>query len=173
MTENRTTRTTANRTHRTRRRGNNEGSITQLSDGRWQARVTLENGQRKAYYGKTRAEVQQTLTTVLHDRDRGLPITSDRLTLGQYLVGWLDASRHQLKPRSWQRYEEITRRHIAPTLGKLPLTKVTPRTYNDSMLPSLMKSCPLRRSITSIALCAGHWEKPSGRAWSLAMWHAW
>ncbi|HEX5156169.1 MAG TPA: site-specific integrase [Ktedonobacterales bacterium] len=87
----------------------------------------MENGQRKAYYGKTRAEVQQTLTTALHDRDRGLPITSDRLTLGQYLVGWLDASRHQLKPRSWQRYEEITRRHIAPTLGKLPLRKVTPQ----------------------------------------------
>lgn len=46
--------------------------------------------------------------------------------MGQYLAGWLDAIRHQLKPRSWKRYEEISRRHIAPTLGKLPLTKLTP-----------------------------------------------
>src|SRR5262249_10079032 len=88
--------------HRTGRRGNNEGSITQLSDGRWQARLTLENGQRKAYYGKTRAEVQQKLTVVLHDRDKGLPVGMDeRQTVAQYLVGWLETIKPTIRPRTW------------------------------------------------------------------------
>ncbi len=122
-----TTTTATNKIRRSGKRGNNEGSITQLSDGRWQARVTLEGGKRKAFYGKTRSEVQQKLTAALRDRDRGLPVASDRQTVGLYLAGWLDATRHQLKPGSWRRYEEITRRHIVPTLGKLPLTKVGPQ----------------------------------------------
>ena len=36
------------------RRGNNEGTIRKRSDGRWEARITLEGGNTKCYYGKTR-----------------------------------------------------------------------------------------------------------------------
>jgi len=62
----------------TQRRGKGEGSITRLADGRWQARVDLgyQGGKRvrKAFYGKTRKEVQEKLTTALHDHQRGLPL---------------------------------------------------------------------------------------------------
>jgi integrase len=112
--------------HRTGRRGNNEGSITQLSDGRWQARVTLENGQRKAYYGKTRAGVQQKLTVVLHDRDKGLPVGMDeRQTVAQYLVAWLETIKPTIRPRTWKRYAELMNLHAVPVLGKIPLAKLT------------------------------------------------
>lgn len=50
------TKSNATTVRRTSRRGNQEGSITQLSDGRWQARLSLDNGKRKAFYGKTRQE---------------------------------------------------------------------------------------------------------------------
>ena len=43
------------------KRGNSEGSIVQRSDGRYMARVTLPDGRRRAYYGKTRAEAAQKL----------------------------------------------------------------------------------------------------------------
>lgn len=43
------------KTRRTVKRGNNEGSIAQLADGCWQARISLD-GRRKAFYGATRAE---------------------------------------------------------------------------------------------------------------------
>jgi integrase len=108
------------------RRGNNEGSVTQLSDGRWQARITLETGERKALYGKTRAGAAAKLTAALYDRDRGLPIASEQQTLGQYLSIWLNAKRDRIKPRSWRRYEELTRLHITPTLGKIRLSRLTP-----------------------------------------------
>lgn len=49
-----TTTVTTSKTRRSGKRGNGDGSVTQLSDGRWQARVTLEGGKRNAFYGKTR-----------------------------------------------------------------------------------------------------------------------
>src|SRR5207247_67311 len=64
------------------KRGNGEGSITPLSDGRWQARVTLPDGKRKAFYGKTRKEAAAKLTVALADLERGLPIIAERQTVG-------------------------------------------------------------------------------------------
>ena len=57
------------------KRGNNEGSIlSHRSDGRWMARMTLDDGARKTFYGKTRQEVSRLLASALRDRDAGLPI---------------------------------------------------------------------------------------------------
>jgi hypothetical protein len=39
------------------KRGNKEGSISHRTDGRWMARMTLEDGRRKTFYGQTRQEV--------------------------------------------------------------------------------------------------------------------
>jgi hypothetical protein len=87
---------------RTGKRGNGEGSITQLSDGRWQARVMLERGKRKAFYGATRAEAAAKLNAVLRDRDRGLPVGMDeRQSVGHYLASWLAAKKGTLRsPRT-------------------------------------------------------------------------
>lgn len=110
------------------KRGNSEGSITQLSDGRWQARVTLENGKRKAFYAKTRAEAAQKLTAALRDRDRGLPVGLDeRQTLEQYLASWLETIKPTVRPRTWKRYAELMNQHAVPALGKIPLAKLAPQ----------------------------------------------
>ena len=111
--------TTTTPSRRTGRRGNNEGSVTQLSDGRWQARITLESGKRKAYYGKTRQEVQQKLTAALRDRDRGLSVgMSEQQTVGHYLVIWLETIKPTLRPRTWKGYAELMNRHVVPMLGE-------------------------------------------------------
>ena len=44
-----------------KRRGNGEGSISKRSDGRWHARVSLPDGKRKHFYGRTRDEVRKKL----------------------------------------------------------------------------------------------------------------
>lgn len=60
-----------------KKRGNNEGSITKRSDGRWMARVTVgrdpETGQLKrvSFYGKTRQEVADAMSKALSDKSRG------------------------------------------------------------------------------------------------------
>src|SRR5690348_13190263 len=106
------------------RRGNNEGSITQLADGRWQARITVD-GRRKAYYGKTRAEAAAKLTAALRDRDRGMPVVPEKQSVAQYLTSWLDMVRPAIRPRTWRRYRELLTLHVLPTLGKVPVARLS------------------------------------------------
>jgi hypothetical protein len=71
------------------RRANREGSLYRRKDGRWVGSVSLSNGQRKSYYGKTREEVAHKLTSALKDVQDGLPIPSDQLKVGTYLQAYV------------------------------------------------------------------------------------
>lgn len=55
------------------KRGNSEGSITKRPDGRYEARVTLPDGKRESFYGKTRQEANQKLLQAQKAISDGLP----------------------------------------------------------------------------------------------------
>ena len=42
-------------TRKAGRRSNGEGSISQRSDGKWEARITMPGGQRRSFYAATKA----------------------------------------------------------------------------------------------------------------------
>ena len=107
------------------KRANNEGSIVKRSDGRWMARITLEDGTRKTFYAKTRQEASRLLTAALRDRDNGLPAVGERQTVAQFLSSWLASTQHKVRTRTWVRREEYVRLHLIPALGNRPLTKLT------------------------------------------------
>lgn len=110
------------------KRGNNEGSISKRDDGRWMARISLPGGKRKYYYGDTRAEVAKKLTEATRDRDKGLPVVGERLTVGQHLDTWLESSvKPSVRPRTYAGYEAHVRLHLKPALGKVSLSKLTPQ----------------------------------------------
>jgi integrase len=110
------------------RRGNGEGSITRLADGRWQARVSLPNGRRKAFYGKTRREAAEKLTRALAAQQQGLPLVGERQTVGQFLTHWLeDVARPSVRPRTYASYAQLLRLHLLPELGRVPLAKLSPQ----------------------------------------------
>ncbi|HLF78070.1 MAG TPA: hypothetical protein VJB57_11345 [Dehalococcoidia bacterium] len=67
-------------------RANGEGAIYKRPDGRWTARLTLLNGRRKDFYGRTREEVNNKLTRALVDQQKGLPIVSERQTVAQFFA---------------------------------------------------------------------------------------
>ncbi len=106
------------------KRGNNEGSITKRADGLWEARITLEGGKRKSFYAKTRKEAARKLAEVIRDRDKGLPIVTDRQTVEQYFTSWLEVMRAKIRPRTWKRYEQYVRVHLLPMLGGVVLAKL-------------------------------------------------
>jgi len=121
------------------RRGNGEGSIYSRvqrhtrKDGCvvektiWCASVSLDYGERKVIYGSTREEVAAELVSVLSARQSGLPVPGVQLKTGQYLEQWLEETvKPTRKPLTYVRYENITRRHLIPTLGKVPLAKLGP-----------------------------------------------
>ena len=114
----------------TRKRGNGEGSRPRKRpDGRWEARYTLytsEGPKRKTLYGKTRQEVADKLACVLSDRVQGLTFEAGGLKLREYLDRWLLNIRDTVRQRTWERYEQIVRVHIKPTLGRIKLKGLTP-----------------------------------------------
>jgi len=65
-------------------------------------------------------EVQEKLNKALTSHQQGLPLPSDQLTVGQYLLTWLE---HSAKPKvrlsTLESYEEIVRLHLEPDLGKV------------------------------------------------------
>src|SRR5947209_20126399 len=108
------------------RRGNGEGTITQRKNGTYEAKITVEGGKRKSIYGKTRKEVQEKLKIALHEQQQGTLVTAPQQKLEQFLYDWLeDTQKHSVRPRSYERYEEIVRLHIVPVLGRHSLQKLT------------------------------------------------
>jgi integrase len=117
---------------KTKKGGQNDGSIYWLEDKQlWCVCVSFdyEGGKRKRkyVYGRTREDVQRKRNALLYDRDQGLPLTDNRITVGQYLDRWLeDVVKRDLRPSTYARYAERIRLHIAPELGRIPLVKLTP-----------------------------------------------
>lgn len=121
------------------KRGNGEGSIYQRkSDAKWVGSITLENRKRKVFYGDTRKEVQEKMKVALREQQQGTLVTARQQTLKQYLEDWLENTHKQnIRPRSFERYEEIVRLHIVPAIGNVPLQKLTPqrlqKLYSDKL----------------------------------------
>jgi integrase len=109
------------------KRGNGEGSIYfRKSDEKWVGSITLENRKRRVFYGKTRKEVQEKLKVALRDQQQGTLVTAPRQTLAQFLTDWLENSQKQsVRPRTYERYEELVRLHIVPALGRYELQKLS------------------------------------------------
>ncbi len=79
------------------KRENGEGSISKRPDpdGTWWARITTgvdKNGKqkRKAFYGKTRQEVQKKMTAALNDINLNAYTELSKLTLEMWLNTWLN-----------------------------------------------------------------------------------
>jgi integrase len=112
------------------KRGNGEGSIYRRKDGRWvgQYLVYTAAGPKYRYlYGRTRADVSKKLTKAIADRDGGIVYDSRTLTVGEYMPRWIeDSVRDTVRRGTFVRYEQITRRHIVPTLGRTKLKNLNP-----------------------------------------------
>jgi len=105
------------------RRANGEGTIWRRADGRWCGATyaaTNRGGRKRVYvYGKTRAEAREKLTALQRDLDRGVRVSEENWTVQDYLTHWLEkVVRPQRAPKTYQGYELVVRRHIAPILGR-------------------------------------------------------
>ncbi len=68
------------------KRRNGEGSISQRSDGRWMGRVSMPDGRRKTFYGKTRQAVDEKVAEAIRNREKGISLqTNERVKLKIFL----------------------------------------------------------------------------------------
>ena len=107
-----------------RKRGNSEGSIYHMKDGRWRAAVMVgwkvspdgkRTPDRRVFTADTRHEVAEDLTAALRDRDRGINIKPGKLTVGNFLADWLKDIEPSVRPKTYRSYEQMVRNHLAKT----------------------------------------------------------
>jgi len=109
------------------RRSAGEGSIVRRADGRWMARLQVD-GVRQVVYGKTRTEAANKLNEVKRQAAQAGALPDDgRHTLNDLLDAWLQAVIHRLRPTTVEHYALLAETYLRPSLGELPLRKVSPQ----------------------------------------------
>jgi integrase len=115
------------------RRGRNEGSVYQREeDGLWVATLHLgwegNRRKRKFLYAATEKEALDKLFKARSDLSRGLPVGTKQQSVAQFLDEWLENTvRPNTRPRTYESFEIIVRRHLKPELGRLRLEQLTPQ----------------------------------------------
>jgi integrase len=109
-----------------RKRGNAEGSIYKMKDGRWRGAITTgwklnAAGKkvpiRKVITAATRHEVAEQMTNSLRDQHRGININPGRHTVGAFLAEWLEnTARPSVRPKTYRSYEQMVRNHLSKTV---------------------------------------------------------
>jgi integrase len=106
------------------KRGNAEGSIYKMQDGRWRAALTIgrkPDGQpdRRIFTAHTRHEVAEELTAVLRDQQRGINIRPGKQTVGDFLTDWLEnTAKPSVRPKTYRSYEQMLRNHIVKNVPR-------------------------------------------------------
>lgn len=113
-----------------RRRGRSEGTAFELPDGKgWRGVVHVgygPDGRRLRRYvrGRTQAEVADRLLALRSRLAAGLPLPSERETVGAFLERWLATIKPTVRPGTWASYHQLVTLHLVPTLGRRHLAKV-------------------------------------------------
>lgn len=108
----------------TKRRVKGEGSVYQRKDGRFVGEYDDANGKRRYVSGKHKVDVRAKLREKLADRDEGIVVDSEGLTVEKYLDRWLGEIRDTVRPGTFRPYEAIVRLHLKPTIGRTKLDKL-------------------------------------------------
>lgn len=110
-----------------RRRANGEGTVNERGDGRWEARWTDNQGQRRSAYGKTQREALRAMREARDREGLGLaPLGRDSTVerfLGDFLEQHIGPNR---EPWTYAGYRGLIRNHFVPALGHYRLDQVTP-----------------------------------------------
>ncbi len=94
-------------------------------EGTWYLRVELARGangarrQRREVVRGTKAEAERRLRDLLQEVETGGYADGSRMTVGQLGSKWLEAARHRVGAKTFQRYESIVKLYITPALGSL------------------------------------------------------
>lgn len=116
-------------------RGHNEGTIFRRADtGHKIAAISLPDGRRRTRScphehdpgDRDCPEVRKLLRDLL-ELGKGGPAAVDgaRMTLGQYLSGWLVDVKPRLAPATWSKHESVCRVHLIPHLGAIRLPELS------------------------------------------------
>jgi integrase len=109
------------------------GNITKRGSTSWRLKyeagdpdpVTGKRQTRYVTFRGSKKAAQAELTRRLAEVDAGTAVEPSRVTVAEYLRGWLDNTT-DLAPKTLERYRQLAKRQIIPHLGTVPLQKLRP-----------------------------------------------
>jgi integrase len=114
-----------------RSHGEGDRAIFRPGDNRWMTRLTLPDGTRKTFYGRTAAEATRKRDRARLQVSRGLPVPDESLTAGAWLTYWLEhIHRKEIKPSTYRSQHYIIRHHLVPFFDRIPLVRLTGEDVN-------------------------------------------
>lgn len=103
----------------------------------------------------TKADAKRELRRLLRDGDTGQHVAPDRITVAQWVTQWLallerkrpdekelGRKRGLVNRRTFERYDDLLRLHVVPTLGDRPLQKLTGTEVDDLYIDLERKLSP-------------------------------
>jgi len=135
------------------------GSIRKRGESSWELKIELEriNGKRHRRFVTVRGsykEAQKELTRLLRAADDGTLPDPTRMTVGEYLLAWLDTT-HAQSPKTLERYCELAQRQIIPHLGHVKLPKLRPENveqWHSALLASGLSARTVRHAHRVLSL---------------------
>jgi integrase len=112
------------------KRSNGEGSIYQRKDGRWVGSIHVRTStgavERRALYGRTRADVEQRFAALRQQVEHGTPVVPAGLTVASYLAEWVEqVAARRVRASTLYNYRLYITRDITPALGRKRLDKLS------------------------------------------------
>ncbi len=111
---------------------NGQGYLRQRTNGSWTITIFLgkdTNGKPrqavKTVRG-TKQDAQAEVARMIADRDRGVDLKPERLTVAELARRWLDSRRPDLAPSTAVSYEALVRLHVLPVIGRVRLRDLKP-----------------------------------------------
>ena len=85
------------------------------------------DGKRRYVSAKNKGDAERALRQAMTDSDCGLVFDAGTVKVEDYLNRWLtDSVKDTVRGTTFERYEQITRKHIVPEVGRVKLKDLTP-----------------------------------------------
>jgi integrase len=118
-------------TRQGRHRSPGEGSVYEVSEGHWRGALAWTDADgtrhRRAVSGHTSAETRDKLDDLRRELKLGtIAPAGHGVTVGDYLADWIERDKAHVRPSTWRGRETHVRCYLIPTLGRRPLSRLTP-----------------------------------------------
>jgi integrase len=120
-----------------------KGHIRERSPGHWAIILDIpdpQTGKRRRKWHSfkgTKRQAQIESARLISIVQAGRYLEPSKTTVAEYLDKWLEHVKSQVSPRTAERYGELARKNIAPLIGSIALTKLTPMAISTAYSTAL------------------------------------
>jgi integrase len=120
-----------------------KGHIRERSAGHWAIILEMRDpatGKRRRKwhsFAGTKRQAQIECARLISEMQRGTYLEPNKTSLTQFLDKWLADVKTRVSPKTYERYEQICHKNIAPVIGAVPLARLRPEQISEAYAKAL------------------------------------